>query len=96
VRFRGVGFLVTVAVIFYASSPAWADSVAPPAHYDSAEIYLSPGSKADLVAYERCAHVTNPTTQTVTPLAVAPAAWLETRSRSYERGHTVLEIIPCR
>ena len=84
-RSCGVGFLVIVAGFMYASSPAWADSVAPPSV-----------AQADTVTYGRCAHPTNPAIQTLTPFAVTPVTWPQSRSRTDKLSRTVMEVTPCR
>jgi hypothetical protein len=63
---------------------------------DGAEIYLYPGSEADISAYGRCAHVKNTTSDTFTAFAIRRETWPQMTSLTAEQGVIVTEITPCK
>jgi hypothetical protein len=86
------------------AADATSDRTASPAHSaqasspqtDGAEIYLYPGSEADISAYGRCAHVHNTTSDTITAFAVSHASWPESRTITNARGDILVKLTPCK
>jgi hypothetical protein len=75
-----------------ASLPAQSPSV----ETDGAEIYLYPGSEADISGYGRCAHARNTTSNTIVAFALSRETWPISHSRTNDRGDLVMELTPCK
>lgn len=67
-----------------------------PTKSEGAEIYLYPGSEADISGYGRCAHVRNTTSDTIMTFGVNRELWPESRTITNERGDVMMELTPCK
>jgi len=98
-------FFLLVFLVF--SVPALAanaipdQSAAKPAQTSSAksegaEIYLYPGSEADISGYGRCAHARNTTSDTIVAFGLSRETWPESRTITNDGGDILMKLTPCK